>query len=93
MRIFNKTPLILITALCVGAGSAYGQQPPDVVMSDASGNTAMGTTALFDLTTGSYNTAAGYDVLLSNTIGFDNTATGALALASNLSGYQHCRRL
>ncbi len=89
MRTFKKAPLILMSALCAGLGSAYGQQPPDVVMSDASGNTAMGTTALFDLTTGSYNTAAGFDVLLSNTIGFDNTATGALALASNLSGYQN----
>jgi hypothetical protein len=89
MKTLNKAPLVLISALCAAANSAYGQQPPDVVMSDASFNTAMGTSALMHLSTGTYNTAAGDDALLSNTIGYDNTATGALALGSNQSGYQN----
>jgi hypothetical protein len=71
------------------AGLTYAQQPPDVVMSDANDNTAMGTDALLHNSLGAYNTAAGYDVLLSNTTGYDNTAVGDLALASNTSGFQN----
>jgi hypothetical protein len=43
-------------------------------------NTAEGTGALFNLTTGSENTATGYRALYSNTTGSQNTATGYLAL-------------
>jgi len=46
-------------------------------------NTAEGTNALFNLTTGHNNTANGTAALSSNTIGVQNTATGALALFSN----------
>src|ERR1700683_1099745 len=88
MKTLKKTRLILIIALGAYAGSARSQQPPDVVMGDALFNTAMGTSALVDLTIGPNNTTAGFEFLLSNTSGDDNTATGALALANNLSGYQ-----
>src|SRR6516165_6188240 len=42
-------------------------------------NTAEGTGALFNLTTGSDNTATGYQALYSNTTGSENTATGDMA--------------
>jgi hypothetical protein len=53
-----------------------------------SGNTGLGTNALYaQLTnssyTGSFNTAAGYEAMNSNENGADNTAMGAFALESN----------
>jgi Chaperone of endosialidase len=90
MRTLNLSPFVLLTALAAMAGSAYGQQPPDVVNSDGQGNTAMGTDALFSLTPsppyGSYNTASGYSALYSNTTGSDNTASGYKALYFNTTG-------
>jgi Chaperone of endosialidase len=85
MRMPFTCPLFMIAALAV-AGSAYATQPPDVVVSDANANTAMGTNALLFLTTGSQNTAAGEDALLANTTGYGNTALGSLALQANVSG-------
>ena len=49
-------------------------------------NTAEGTNALFNLTTGADNTATGAFALTSNTTGNANTATGSAALESNTSG-------
>jgi hypothetical protein len=49
-------------------------------------NTAEGTNALFNLTTGTDNTAIGFHALLSNTTGGFNTANGASALFSNTTG-------
>src|SRR6266496_2763855 len=49
-------------------------------------NTAEGTDALFNLTTGSSNTAIGYRALFNNTDGTENTATGTVALQNNSSG-------
>ena len=46
-------------------------------------NTAEGTNALFNLTTGVGNTANGFEALFSNTNGSSNTADGAGALFSN----------
>src|SRR5437868_14966212 len=46
-------------------------------------NTAEGTDALFNLTSGAGNTGIGFDALFSNTIGFSNTAVGVNALRSN----------
>jgi hypothetical protein len=46
MKSPNKFPLFLITALAAIGESAYGQQPPDTVSSDANGNSAMGSSAL-----------------------------------------------
>jgi hypothetical protein len=49
-------------------------------------NTAEGTDALLNLTTGSNNTANGTRTLTSNTSGSQNTATGAGALFNNTTG-------
>ena len=45
-------------------------------------NTAVGTDALFSLTSGISNTALGYNALFSNTTGSSNTATGNRALGA-----------
>ncbi len=79
----GKLAAIAIAALAALCGSAYATQPPDVVQSDAQRNTAMGGSALLNLTTGESNTASGYDALYSNTYGHRNTASGAWALYSN----------
>jgi hypothetical protein len=52
-------------------------------------NTAEGTNALFNLTTGADNTATGAFALTSNTTGNANTATGSAALESNTSGTEN----
>jgi len=49
-------------------------------------NTAEGTDALFNLTTGTSNTAIGFDGLFSNTTGVHNTASGTNALFANTTG-------
>ena len=49
-------------------------------------NTALGDSALFNLTTGGSNTAIGADALVSNTGGSSNTAVGVQALDSNTTG-------
>jgi hypothetical protein len=51
------------------------------------GNTAEGTNALFNLTTGSFNTALGALALFSDTTGSNNTATGYLALKNNTASH------
>ncbi|MBC8121268.1 MAG: tail fiber domain-containing protein [Gemmatimonadaceae bacterium] len=50
------------------------------------GNTATGTDALSNNTTGDYNTADGYQALFSNTTGSYNTADGYQALFKNNTG-------
>jgi uncharacterized coiled-coil protein SlyX len=52
-------------------------------------NTAEGTDALFNLTTGTDNAAIGFDALFSNTTGDSNTATGSIALTSNTTGVRN----
>jgi len=80
-----KTSLVISASL--GATiAALGAQPPDVVNSDANRNTAMGYSALRDLSTGANNTAAGYTALLYDTVGANNTAFGASALFVNTTG-------
>jgi trimeric autotransporter adhesin len=78
--------LWLASALIVYAGSGHAQAPPDVVLSDASGNTAMGSGAMFSNTLGAYNTAAGSYALYSNGEGNLNTAFGRAALYANTTG-------
>jgi Chaperone of endosialidase len=87
----------LIGGALSAIGNAYGAQPPDVVVSDASENTAMGSGSLFNLSpaqdctphtcfpNGNQNTAAGYHALFSNVTGKDNTAVGDGALSANTS--------
>ncbi len=71
-------------ALTLVSGAAYATQPPDVVVSDANGNTAMGTDVLYDLTTGVANTAAGFAALYSNATGSYNTGFGFEVMPSYL---------
>jgi hypothetical protein len=55
-------------------------------LSDRAGNTAVGTLAFQNNTTGARNTVSGVFALASNTTGTDNTASGYQALASNITG-------
>jgi len=64
-----------INGLTVGRGAG-----------DVSLNTAVGTAALLNNTTGAYNTASGREALRSNTTGSSNTANGVNALYSNTEG-------
>ena len=50
------------------------------------GNTAAGTDALLNLTSGAWNTALGAEALNDNTTGGGNTATGFQALLNNTTG-------
>jgi Chaperone of endosialidase len=77
--------LIALLLACFGlAPSTHAVLPPPPPDGGYPGNnTAEGTNALFNLTTGHNNTATGTAALSSNTSGVQNTATGALALFSN----------
>jgi hypothetical protein len=87
MTHFKIHSFIIITVL---SGTSFAQQPPDVVTSDGAANTAMGSSALLNLTVtanaGGSNTAAGDSALLYNTTGSFNTAIGAAALLNNITG-------
>ena len=80
--------VFLIALACLGlAPSAHALLPPPPPDGGYPGNnTAEGTNALFNLTTGANNTAVGFAALISNTTGNNNTATGIGALASNTIG-------
>ncbi len=88
----NRSPLrcgffTLAIALCWFAlvqNTQAVNPPPDGGYPGA--NTAEGTDALFDLTSGIANTAVGFNALHDNTTGTHNTAIGASALASNTTG-------
>jgi hypothetical protein len=75
-------PFLLAALVSTGA---WATQPPDVVASDGSGNTAMGTSALQD-NYAYQNTAAGYQALLGNSSGYSNAAFGWQALINNTGG-------
>jgi hypothetical protein len=66
--------------LVLWIGSSGGQAPPNPTSSDAAENTAGGTDALANNTTGFQNTAFGYNALRDNTTGVANTAIGDMAL-------------
>ena len=87
MKIGNqgmKFTAVLAAAFAVNV--AWAAQPPDPTMSDANGNTAGGSSALLNLTTGTANTAFGAGALQANTSGVTNTAIGSKALSSNTGG-------
>jgi hypothetical protein len=86
MKRIHKTSLLLMPSLLAVCRMAGAAQPPDVVVSDSVGNTAMGTQALLNNTTGEQNTAAGGYSINLNTTGFNNTALGFLTLANNTTG-------
>lgn len=56
---------------------------------DATGNTAIGSKALYSNNIGSNNTANGFQALSSNTSGSDNAALGNKALYSNFTGQRN----
>jgi hypothetical protein len=58
-------------------------------MVNSEDNTAVGSGALGNDTTGTDNTADGWEALFSNTSGYENTASGFLALENNTNGYQN----
>jgi hypothetical protein len=89
----NTNTLIACAIAALLAGTANAAQPPDVVTSDASGNTAMGQDALYELSvpnctqsSACYNTAAGAGSLYANTTGTSNTAYGFQTLNNNGTG-------
>jgi len=73
--------LVALTYLALSPIAQAVNPPPDGGY--PGNNTAEGTNALFNLTTGTNNTANGIVALASNTTGVENTATGALALVSD----------
>jgi trimeric autotransporter adhesin len=85
--------ILTVIATALAAGAATAAPPPDVVASDASGNTAMGDSALRDLGIPNcvnglscYNTAAGAGSLYSNSVGSNNSGFGFQTLNSVTSG-------
>jgi Chaperone of endosialidase len=85
--VLNKTFVVLMAGLFSFVSSEAGIPPADA--SNANGNTAEGTQALFSNTTGNANTAIGVGALYKNTTGVSNTATGMAALGSNTSGFSN----
>jgi hypothetical protein len=67
-----------------GGLTAFGYQAAK--STTGSGNTAMGSNALFTNTSGTNNTAIGYKTLFSTTTGTQNTAVGFQSLYSNTTG-------
>ena len=66
--------------------ACFGLSPTAQAQRSSIGNTATGTGALQNNTTGSYNTATGYRALFSNTSGTSNVGEGAYALGDNTTG-------
>src|SRR5258708_1369288 len=83
----RNAAMSLSFVLALGGAASWGAPPPNNDVSDADGNTAGGTNALINNTTGKYNTATGSGALQFNTSGTDNTATGLSALFNNTTGY------
>jgi len=86
----NRT--LINQALAVGtclalAGTAFATQPPDVVTSDGSANTAMGSYTLSNFASGAGNTAAGYAALYYYGTQNYSTAFGAYALELGQGSY------
>jgi hypothetical protein len=78
-----------------GSVDVYANSATDVVIdingyyaspSDLAFNTAVGTGAFQNNTTGAENTASGVGALNFNTTGLDNTASGVKALSNNTTG-------
>jgi Chaperone of endosialidase len=88
IQVKKASAVFLIALACFGlAPSTHALLPPPPPDGGYPGNnTAEGTNALFNLTTGANNTAVGFDALISNTTGNNNTATGIGALGSNTIG-------
>ena len=84
-RMLKSTVVVAGLCFTLGETVSWGG-PPNNDVSDAQGNTASGTGALQNNTSGTNNTASGFEALVSNTTGFANTASGADALFSTTTG-------
>src|SRR5436190_20907320 len=83
--------LMTLTLLCFGLSpTAKALLPPPAPDGGyPGGNTAEGSDALLNRTTGVWNTATGYQALNGDTTGHQNTATGYQSLSSNTMGGQN----
>jgi hypothetical protein len=92
MDLYKRAPSILFITAALAVGTAHAQQPPDVVQSDSSWNTTMGSDAMSSVTPGVCqfcgieNTAAGAFAMQSDTTGSGNVAMGFLAMQFTTSG-------
>jgi len=85
-KLFKSHTLGLVgLALLLGGGLSWAG-PSNPTPSDKLGNTAGGSNALLNNTTGGYNTAFGDGALSNNTAGNYNTISGAFALSHNTTG-------
>jgi len=78
--------LIVLVGLALSSAVHAALPPPPPGGGYPDGNTAVGTGALLDLTTGRDNTGLGFRALTENTQGSFNTAAGSAALRSNRVG-------
>lgn len=83
-RLTTLLSLFVVTCVALLPPAHAVSPPPDGGYDNF--NTAEGTDALLNLSTGAYNTAVGYIALQNNSVGTYNTATGAKSLSSNFSG-------
>jgi len=86
MNTWMSKTVVMTSLLLTLNGRSSWAGPPNNDPSDNLGNTAGGTTALANNSTGDSNTAYGFQALLNNTTGSLNTASGAWALRSNTTG-------
>jgi hypothetical protein len=78
--------LIVLVGLALSSRVHAALPPPPPGGGYPDGNTAAGSQALFDLTTGKDNTALGFRALNDNNQGNFNTAVGSAALTTNHTG-------
>ena len=86
IQLKKATAILFVVMACFGLSprSLAVNPPPDGGYPNR--NTAEGTNALLNQTTGAGNTALGFHSLSSDTTGSLNTATGALSLLNNTNG-------
>src|SRR6476660_8991739 len=87
MKIFRLFVGFTLACFAFSSTARAVSPPPDGGY--PGGNTAEGTAALRDLTTGTFNTALGNFSLTLNTGGDFNTGVGASALRNNTTGNQN----
>ena len=81
--------LLFIAFACFGLAPVAHAVSPPPDGGYAGFNTAEGTSALFNLTSGLFNTAVGYQALFHNTTGTNNTGVGYRSLFFNSTGNQN----